>query len=403
MDSEVIILELHGSLTILVYGNMKLIVNIDRYPAKMVSSLAENIINKYAQNASSLLDPFCGSSAILRAASQYDIPVSGCDINPYSFLLSDIKLNGFNFDNAIEICNNLIEASKLSDKFLPIDWPNINYWFTTSTLNKFERFRYHFKLNEIEKTKECNAILLALAIAVRPCSKCDQRSPKPFISKNSLIMRKGIHFDPFKFIPEILKSLANNYKEQKYKSKIYLADINSIRNNVKYSHIITSPPYINAQDYFRNHKLELYILNGLLPFDITNIKNKIIGRENNLSTEYIFETKFDRIESYKSIESKLSSHHLKVVKQYFDDMTCVFNGIRKKLLKGGIFIIICGDNLIDGEHIKTSEVLNQIILGFNFSKIDQFSDKIRNRMLPPKRFGHKGLIKKEIITVFQLN
>lgn len=33
---------------------------------------------------------------------------------------------------------------------------------------------------------------------------------------------------------------------------------------------------------------------------------------------------------------------------------------------------------------------------------DMFSDRIEDRMLPPKRCGHKGLIKEEVVCAFQL-
>src|SRR5690242_5220102 len=65
--------------------------SIDRYPAKMVASLAKKLVSRYTAACTDLLDPFCGSSAILAAGQQRGIPVAGIDINPYAVLLSKVK------------------------------------------------------------------------------------------------------------------------------------------------------------------------------------------------------------------------------------------------------------------------------------------------------------------------
>ena len=49
---------------------MRLASKLDRYPAKMVSKLADRLIERYASEAGSVLDPFCGSGAILVAAKR---------------------------------------------------------------------------------------------------------------------------------------------------------------------------------------------------------------------------------------------------------------------------------------------------------------------------------------------
>jgi hypothetical protein len=47
--------------------------------------------------------------------------------------------------------------------------------------------------------------------------------------------------------------------------------------------------------------------------------------------------------------------------------------------------------------------LKEIVLSNGFSLKDMFVDKIKSRQLAPKRHGHKGLIKEEIIFAFEKN
>ena len=82
-------------------------------------------------------------------------------------------------------------------------------------------------------------------------------------------------------------------------------------------------------------------------------------------------------------------------------MVKVIINIKKLISKKGKVIIISGDNLINNQRIPTSELLNNVFEMHGFKIKERFKDKIKNRTLPPSRLGHKGLIKNEIISVFE--
>src|SRR5690242_5420926 len=109
---------------------------IDRYPAKMVASLAKKLVSRYTAACTDLLDPFCGSSAILAAGQQRGIPVAGIDINPYAVLLSKVKLQGFDLELSRRLCSCLTRRANLLREAPPIDWTAKDYWFTAATIQK---------------------------------------------------------------------------------------------------------------------------------------------------------------------------------------------------------------------------------------------------------------------------
>ena len=178
---------------------------IDRYPGKMVTQLAEKLMERYGNGAEALFDPYCGSGVILKTAKDFGIKrISGLDINPIANLLSDIKLNGFCAKTAIQKYNQINVIIKYNRLQLKIDWPNIDYWFTSATLHKYELLRGAAQRLKLNQTASGRAVLLAIVLSVRPCSRADQRSPKPFISKNAKAVRSGKHFDPIKITGDIL-------------------------------------------------------------------------------------------------------------------------------------------------------------------------------------------------------
>jgi len=377
----------------------------------MVSHLADRLVERYASNAGRLLDPFCGSGAVLVAANRRGIPVSGVDLNPLAELFSCVKLNGFSGNRATELAKELIWAAHRTTQPLPIRWSAKHYWFTPLTLEKFERLRAASKHLNLQASDEGTAVLLSFCLSVRLCSRADQRSPKPFISKRAREARKGRHFDPYRTLLEVLQELAGLYGRPSLSAncQFILADVTSdlsIPDRIgKHSHVITSPPYINAQDYFRNFKLELYLLERMLPYRIADLQHRFVGTERgNLLVEIpedTLDTNYRLLPSLR-ILNRRAPRLAEVVHRYFYDMGKAFDIIKDCLAPKALFVLVCGDNLIGGVRIRTWQVLKHIIEERGFKLFDLFADRIQNRMLAPKRCGHKGLIKEEVVCAFQM-
>ena len=382
---------------------------LDRYPAKMVTHLADRLLDKYASDCSHLLDPFCGSGAILTTAQKKGIPVTGIDINPYAILLTNVKLQGFDINEASETCVDLINIAKNSSNILPITFPQKSYWFTKGTIEKYERLRYAAASLNLKRSRAGRAILLALALSVRRCSRADQRSPKPFISKEAIATRKGKHFDPYLETKDLLGGLIKLHGGiNKMKNSVLRLNIAERNEQLSqnFTHIITSPPYINAQDYYRNSKLELFILENLLTFEMNKIQENFIGTERGSLIYGIQEEELEKHYSLVPGLKKLSKslpRHSNIIHRYLWDMSKAFDNLKKYLQPNGTCIIVCGDNLIGGYRIRTWEILNNLLIDRGFILFDLFTDSIAQRMLPPKRVGHKGIIKEEVISAFHLN
>ena len=390
---------------------MRLPTRLDRYPAKMVSRLAEDLVARYADNATRVLDPFCGSGAVLMAAARAGIPVTGIDINPMGVLLSRTKLNGFEPSVATELVEEIIDRAKSTRNPSTIEWDARDYWFTPKTLEKFERLRAGIAETRVRTNdKEWTAILLSLALSVRLCSRADQRSPKPFISATARANRSARHFDPYYFLRSIIEDLSVLYGRNSplVKSNIVMANVvqeKQLKARIgSHSHVITSPPYINAQDYFRNFKLELHVLDSLLPFETSMIKENFVGTDRGNLTRGVSE---DEIVEFRSLVrgmrglEKRSPRLGEVVYRYLHDMGTVFGRIDQWLKPKGRLVLVCGDNLVGGMRIPTWQVLQKMLEARGFAVVDTFRDQIRDRMLAPKRSGHKGLIKEEVICCYE--
>lgn len=378
----------------------------DRYPAKMVHHLANKLVERYLSEGHSVFDPFAGSCAILKAAQDRGLRVTGVDINPVSALFGHVKLVGFCPDKARVLFQAIKEVAKSKKLHLPIDWRAKNYWFTESTIAKFESLRGAIAEVRPPWTDELYAVLLAFTLSVRCCSKADQRSPKPFISKTAKDTRTGRHFDPIRFMEILLEDIIRWHaptKHRVYKGGFVLKDIRQPWNQSEiplHSHIITSPPYINAQDYFRNFKLELHMLAGVMPFSVSQIQDKFVGTERGRLLENIapeLSAEIDELVPDITLIEQHSQRLADVVRRYFADMNTAIANTAMCLESGGTLVLVCGDNLIAGQRIMTWKILGKIAENLGFDLFDSFADTIKDRMLPPTRSGHRGLIKEEVV------
>jgi hypothetical protein len=390
----------------------RLSTRLDRYPAKMVGRLAEKLVTKYASNATSLLDPFCGSGAILLSGKRKGIPVAGVDLNPIGHLFCDAKINGFSGDAALTLCDRFLSSAKTIIRGTAMSWDAKTYWFTPATIEKFERLRAAAIRLRLSESPEGRAVLLALVLSVRVCSRADQRSPKPFISKDAIQKRRGRHFCPYRAVREMLRDLVTIYGQSTGGGGLVFVrgdisnDESIIQRLGKYSHVITSPPYLNAQDYFRNFKLELHVLENILPFDIGEVRDGLIGTERGdllgrISKEELTVLR-KQIPSLPEIAAK-SERLEQVVIRYCHDMGRAFDTIRKCIKPSGFLVLVCADNLIAGTRFPTWRVLQKMLEIRGFDLVDSFTDQIRDRMLAPRRSGHKGIIKEEVISAFRLS
>lgn len=380
---------------------------LDRYPAKMVSRLARSLIRKHCDKCTVLLDPFCGSGAIVTAAASQGISTRAWDINPYAALLTSVKTSGFNKAKASRLLDGCVrKATAPGAKRLDVRLPGATYWFTPATLGKFERLRASFKAARLHRTRDGRAVLLACALAVRLCSRADQRSPKPFISRSARKLRKGRHFDPNKYIPAILDALSSIYPLPKRNTTLVrVCDVRRARPSRPFaSHVVTSPPYLNAQDYYRNSKLELAVLDGLIPFDIAEVRNGMIGTERGSIDMRLTNTiQPDVAKLLRGWHSLIRRRPREawIVARYIRGMESAVKAVDRCLKPGGTFVLVCGDNLVAGVHIRTSRVLTHLITSrLGYVSVSATRDRIKRRYLAPRRMGHRSIIKTEIISVF---
>lgn len=389
------------------------------YTAKMLPQISEFLINKYTSSDCVILDPFCGSGTTLLEANLLGRKAVGFDINPLSILITRAKTTPLSVDETSAAINKLFDNIAHSTQKCSLVFPNIDYWFSEHAKDEL----YRIKIALESQKKELNAdiynfLLMCFSAIIRKSSNADPYMAKTYKSKR-VINRifTGWSPTPIQYFKDIvvknLDSLQTTFpNEHRSSSKAFHGDAREtsellIKNKVdKVDTVITSPPYINAQDYFRSYKLELWWLGLATPKEVYALNKKAIG------TEYISRanlTEIPRIECkfldeillkiwQKGEKGRRKSY---VVANYFSSMRTVFSQFEDILDSNAFVCMITGNNTICETEIPTYRILMEIAEEHDFELRKIYRDSIKSRMLFKNRNHNGGIIKEEWITIFK--
>jgi DNA modification methylase len=127
---------------------------------------------------------------------------------------------------------------------------------------------------------------------------------------------------------------------------------------------ITSPPYLNGTNYFRNTKLELWFLGYIKSeAELKNLYRQALAAGiNNISSDTVVKHEFDYVESVaKTLDNQAPDARIpKLVRAYFSDMYDVLNAVCRALREGGRFVVDIGDSKFYGVHVPTDKLLIEV-------------------------------------------
>lgn len=161
--------------------------------------------------------------------------------------------------------------------------------------------------------------------------------------------------------------------------------------------VITSPPYLNGTNYFRNTKIELWFLGYLKsPENLANfrrlavtagINDVALGREKKVN-DVVLSKLLSELRK-KAYDKRIP----KMVNDYFADMKVIFTGIKKQLNKNAVLAVDLGDSIYSGVHVKTDEIFIRILSEIGYA----FDRSITLR----KRQSNNGQELKQVLLLFK--
>ena len=331
-----------------------------------------------------MVDPFAGSGTVGVEAYLCKRNAFLLDLNPLLDYMIPLKVppekERLREDSLSQMLDGL---EKSGDRFTPA-WSNVEYWYPPEMLEVLSRYWGFIKNNE--RDTYTAIIESALLKASKHFSYAEHRTPKLFRSKSK---RKYVEELLQTDWEEKLRKMIRSHSLETLRSMNDFAAVTIHHNNSvafkggvdssyfsfqrEFDALITSPPYLQAQEYMRTVKMELFWL-GYNDEEIRGLSR--------LEIPYRKADRVIQTPTLEKIRSELTRTDLaKLLDSYFCHTINALENAMNQLKVNRTACIFIGNPLIDGIKVEIWRILVEYFTnnGYSFDRL--YEDRIKNRQL----------------------
>ncbi|MEP5937350.1 MAG: hypothetical protein ABJ239_03390 [Erythrobacter sp.] len=376
-------------------------IHIHPFPARMAPEIALKGLDSLPADYS-ILDPMSGSGMVIGTASKLGLEAIGYDLDPLACLIS--KVNGTPVDpkKAEEACAELVwRANKLDIDENDLLWVDsetrdyIHFWFAPSQRKQLAALSYLLNSNPFLKSKEL-INLLKVAVSRLIVTK----EPKASLARDTAHSRphrtiSENDFDVLATLPGSLKHVLKALRPSSIKTnaKTYRGDarrMGRVRDE-SIDRIVTSPPYLNAIDYMRGHRLSLVWL-GFSVGELRKIRSRSVGAEI-VSGHRISESMHDLL---AKLPAEIDDRKRRMLVKYHYDLCGLLKEAHRVLRKDRQATYVIGNSNIKGHEIMNSDMLVDAATSAGFVNVSRSVREIpeNRRYMPLINSGTSSLAKR---------
>lgn len=381
---------------------------LEGYSPDFVKYIIENYLN---YDTRVIYDPFSGTGTTPTVAAELGYTAYYSEVNPLLQFLTRVKTKARNSIHRKKLSTALtsliinIEKDVLAqneDQELKKAYDDT---FGKSSFFSNEVFSYVLKTKTYLNKLYFQDILLSELVTIAVLSSLVENS---YLKRHGdLRFRRGREFDElrnsnyFESLNSKLYKIAEDLKtvEPCLAPTLITEDARTI-GKLPYLNIdavITSPPYLNGTNYFRNTKVELWFLGYLKSQEnLSNFRRlAVTAGINDVSlTNKKFISNNSLQDLLEILEKKIYDKRIpKMVHDYFADMEFIFKNLRKQLSPKATLAIDLGDSIYNGTHVKTDQILVSVLKGIGYS----FEKEVVLR----KRKSNNGQELRQVLLIFR--
>ena len=354
------------------------------YPAKFIPHVVRYALESFTKEDDWVVDPFAGSGTVGVEAYLCKRNASLLDLNPLLDYMIPLKVPTEKEQLREESLSQMLDGlEKSRDRFTPA-WSNVEYWYPPEMLEVL--IRYWGFIKNSERNTYTTIIESALLKASKHFSYAEHRTPKLFRSKSK---RKYVEELLQTNWEEKLRKMIRSRSLETLRSMNDFTTLTSHHNNCvefkggvdssyfsfdqEFGALITSPPYLQAQEYMRTVKMELFWL-GYNDEEIRGLSR--------LEIPYRKADRVIRTPTLEKIRAELTRADLvKLLDSYFCHTINALENAMNQLRENGTACIFIGNPLIDGIKVEIWRILMEYFTANGYLFENLYEDRIKNRQL----------------------
>jgi len=363
------------------------------FAARMAPEIAFEILDGLPAR-SLVLDPMSGSGTVLRTISELGFEGLGFDVDPLAVLMARAWTSKIEPNFFLEQAAIMIDKAKLLD-FADVALPWIDDDFETKEFIKFwfgpKQIVNLRKLSFLlHNSKDINTDLLKIAFSRLIITKTAGASLAADVSHSRPHKVRDVNeFDVLEGFRSACNKLANSIASEKLIGNVQITkgdarQLSKVKNN-SIDSIITSPPYLNALDYMRGHKLSLVWL-GYRIGELKMIRSASVGAEKAPDN-------FDKILQAKQITRNINGLYtlpqrkINMIYRYALDMENILRESSRVLKKNRNATFVVGNSSLQGVYIENTLITEQAaeLCGLKLIHTREREIPPNKRYLPPPK------------------
>ena len=338
---------------------MKL-VPIHPFPARMAPEIVFAELSRHAP-PKTVLDPMSGSGTVLRAAAELGHSAFGFDLDPLAVLMARVWTIPFSVPELVIAAEELIEEAK-SFKSVEVPWIDsckhtsayVEFWFRKQQL---------VPLRSLALALSSRSGIVADALRVALSRIIITKEQGASIARDTSHSRPHRVFfdndyDVYKGFRESVRRLSSRFHFEKLigSAQAQIGDARKLEHLPEHSIdlVVTSPPYLNAIDYLRGHRLALVWLERCVS-DIREIRARNIGAEAVLKKP-VPQAVLESLLGSDLVRSNLSPRQVGMIARYAQDIYDFMKQLIRLLKKDGSAVFVVGNSRLSGVDVSNADI-----------------------------------------------
>jgi len=387
-------------------GAVDIIHPVHPFPARMAPEIALEECGRLT-TGSLVLDPMAGSGTVLRTASERGHRAYGCDMDPLAVLMARVWTTPLDSEELREATDDVLAQVKvLKSDAVALPWIDtdpqtqtfVDYWFGKEQQEDLRKLSnvlsgwtgaigdaLRIGLSRIVITKDRGASLARDVSHSRP-HRVRETNDFPVMSE----FRRSV------------QRLAQRLEAQPPHEGVTVVsgDARHLEGvaTASVDAVITSPPYLNAIDYLRGHRLALVWLGHSIS-TLRSIRADSIGTERMLDAGLDKALARELSVAMEPID-RLPHRERLMVDRYVLDLFAMITEIHRVLRTGGRAVLVVGNSCVKGVFVRNALAVAAAAEHAGFHLVERHERNLPSaqRYLPPPTDGNASNLEKRMRT-----
>lgn len=341
-----------------------------------------------------VLDPMCGSGTTLVAAASQGHSALGFDVDPLAVLMSSVATQPVDTELIVLEAENVVARARVSSASDPRwDDPETikfsEFWFALDQRTQLNRLSLEIdKVSDIDTRRVLQVALSRIIVT---------KSPRASLAADTSHSRPHrvvtvSDYDVYEGFTGSVSNLKKLLDQRKITGQVRVSRGDARRLGVSSDSvdlIITSPPYLNAIDYLRGHRLSLIWLGHTIP-ELRKIRSNSIGAERALDGEALQQVD-EMVERIRESVDDPTLLPIATITRYAHDLALFSKELHRVSKIGAEVVTVIGNSTLRGNYIQNDVLVQTAYENSGFRTVERVERELpENKRYMPVRTRDKS-------------